>query len=155
MDPREKLEGTVDALFGMGVSRMLPGDLRMTFGSNGRLRGVSDEKGPLATMRIDGGLAVSVRLAQMLCGADAFSGHCLGVTDEAGPFAEKGYSVFAKHVAWCGADVRPGSETAVMYAGRVAAVGRAVIPAQMMGAPRGVAVRVRDSLKTKDGRDRA
>lgn len=155
MDPRTKLERTVDALFGAGVSAALPPELDMTFASNGRLRGVSDASGPLATLRIDGGLAVSVRLAQMFLSAEAFSGNCLGVSDEAGPFAEKGYSVFAKHVIWCGRNIRPGSEAAVIYGGRVAAVGRAAIPARMMGAPRGVAVRVRDSLKTKDGRDRA
>ena len=155
MEPRTKLECTVDALFGVGVSERLPADLSMTFGSNGRLRGVFDGEGPLATLRIDGGLAVSVRLAQMLLGAEAFAGHCLGVSDEAGPFAEKGYSVFAKHVVWCGGQIRPGSEAAVLYGGRVVAVGRALIPARMMGAPRGVAVRVRDSLKTKDGADRA
>ena len=155
MDPRTKLEGTVDALFGQGVSSMLPGDLRMTFASNGRLRCVYDGGGLLATLRIDGGLAVSVRLAQMLRGAAGFSRYCLGVSDEAGPFAEKGYSVFARHVVWCGGGIRPGSEAAVVYGGRVVAVGRASIPAQMMGAGRGVAVRVRDSLKTKDGADRA
>lgn len=154
MDPRAKLGGTVDALFGEGVSGMLPADLRMTFASNGRLRCVYDGAGLLATLRIDGGLAVSVRLAQMLSGAAGFARHCLGVSDEAGPFAEKGYSVFTRHVIWCGDGIRPGGEAAVVYGGRVVAVGRAAVPSRMMGAGRGVAVRVRDSLKTKEGKDR-
>ena len=151
MDPRAKLECTVDALFGTGVSEALPEDLRMTFASNGRIRCVEDGTGVLATLRIDGGLAVSVRLAEMLFAVPPFGRHCIGVSEEAGPFAEKGYSVFAKHVTWCGDGVRPGSEAAVVYGGRVAAVGRATIPASMMGAGRGVAVKVRDSLKTKEG----
>lgn len=154
MDPRVKLGCTVDALFGAGVSEALPGNLRMTFASNGRIRCVEDDGGVLATLRIDGGLAVSVRLAEMLSAAPAFGRHCLGVSEEAGPFAEKGYSVFAKHVTWCGDGVRPGSEVAVVHGGRVVAVGRATIPASMMGAGRGVAVKVRDSLKTKEGAKR-
>lgn len=155
MDPRAKLDCTVDALFGEGASDALPEGLGMTFASNGRIRCVHDGRGVLATLRIDGGLAVSVRLAQALFEAGALGSHCLGVAEEAGRFAERGYSVFARHVTWCGDGVRPGSEAAVIHGGRVAAVGRAAIPAAMMGAGRGVAVKVRDSLKTKDGSDRA
>ena len=154
MDPIEKLRCTIDALFGSGVSRYLPRNVEMTFSKRtGRIRGVFYKGDLLCTLRIDGGLAITPRFAQMLLKSTRFRENCIEVTSDAKPFVEEGRSVFAKHVMWCGSNVRISSDTPVLYKDTVIAVGRAVLSAEMIADfDTGVAVRVRDSLKnrTKD-----
>lgn len=153
MEPVEKLRQTIDALFGNGVSKQLPGDIEVTFSRRtGRIRSVFHRDDLLCTLRIDGGLAITPKFAQMMLKSKRFRDNCVGITADAKPFVEDGRSVFAKHVAWCGKNVRISADTPVLYGDRVVAVGRAVLSAEMMGDfDRGVAVKVRDSLKSKTG----
>ena len=152
MDPHLKLACTVNALFGPGAARHVPRDVRFEYSRTGRIRGVYLGDELLCTLRIDGGLALTPRLAQMLLAGRAFRESCVEVSEEAAPFVEEGRSVFAKHVVWCGRNVRVSADTPVLYGGRVIAVGRAVLSREMMpGCSRGVAVRVRNSLKGRDG----
>lgn len=151
MEPRVKLQCTIDALFGTGVSRHLPGDIEITFSrKTGRIKSVFHKKNLLCTLRIDGGLAITVYFAQILLKSKRFRQSCVQITAESKPFVEKGYSVFAKHVVWCGKNVQIQADTPVLYNDDVIAVGRAVLCVQQIGdLSRGVAVKVRDSLKSQ------
>lgn len=149
MDHIQKLKHTVDALFGSGVSRYLPSDMRFTFSKkNNRIRSVYHNDKILCTLRIDGGLAISPYLAEILLQSKRFRQSCLEIDDESRPFVEQGRSVFCQHVVWCGRNVHSSSETVVLHRGAVVAVGKAVLSrALIVSLKRGVAVRVRDSLK--------
>ena len=153
MDHFLKLRQTIDALFGSGVSRHLPKDIQITFSKkNGRIRTVYHNENLLCTLRIDGGLAISPYFAQMLFKSKKFKENCLEVTSEAAPFIEEGRSVFCKHVVWCGKNIQIGADTPVLFTNQVIAVGKAVLSSEMIkDFKRGVAVKVRDSLKSRKG----
>ncbi len=150
MDPTIKIRHTIDALFGTGVSRQLPEDLDLTFSrKTGRIRTVSHDGRLLCTLRIDGGLAISPYFAQILLKNRKFRENCVEINEEAAPFVQEGRSVFCKHVVWCGKNVRISADTPVLFKNKVIAVGRAVLSKEMIDDfDRGVAVRVRDSLKS-------
>ncbi len=150
MDPRTKIERTLDALFGDRVSRGLPRDIEFTFSrKTGRIRTVQYEGEILCTLRIDGGLALSLKFAQILLRQPRFKANCLQVSDVAAPFVSDGRSVFCKHVTWCGKLVCISADTPVLYRDQVIAVGRAMLSYNMINnCTRGVAVKVRDSLKS-------
>ena len=138
----------MDALFGEHTSDMLPDNMRFTHYRTGRMRAAYHEDDLLCTLRIDGGLALTPHLAQMLLAHPNFSESCVRISDEAAPFVREGKSVFARHVVWCGRRVAVGAEAPVIHDGTIIAVGRAVLSAGMMaGCLKGVAVRVRNSLK--------
>ena len=145
-----KLQCTIDALFGKGVSKNLPKKLEFVFSKkNGRIRNVSYEKKLLCTLRIDGGLAITPYFAQILLKSKKFKENCLEVDADSKPFVEEGKSVFCSHVLWCGKNVKIASDTPVLFNNKVIAVGKAVLSAEMISSmKRGVAVKVRDSLKS-------
>ena len=153
MDPVSKLEHTVDALFGTGVSRHIPRDIELTFSrKTGRMRTVTHRGRLLCTLRIDGGLAITPYCAGILLKSRKFRENCIEVNGDAAPFVERGRSVFCKHVLWCGKNVHISDDVPVLFEGRVVAVGRAVLSSQMISDfKRGVAVKVRDSLKSSNG----
>ncbi len=152
MDHVLKLQYTIDALFGSGTSRHLPKNLEITFSKkNGRIRNVYHDGKLLCTLRIDGGLAISPHFAQMLLKSKKFKENCLEINSDAKPFVEEGRSVFCKHVTWCGKNVMISADTPVLFKGKVIAVGRAVLPSKMiLEQKRGVAVKIRDSLKSHE-----
>ena len=150
VDPILKISCTIDALYGAGTSRFLPKDITFQYSRTGRIRGVYDNDTLLCTLRVDGGLALSIPLAQMLLRSKQFAESCVEVSADAAPFVEEGRSVFAKHVIRCGRNVHVGSDTPVTHQGRVIAVGKARLDASMMvGFKRGVAVKVRKGLKRR------
>ena len=150
LDPRIKIEHTIDALFGDRISRGLPKDIRFTFSrKTGRIRTVHHKDDILCTLRIDGGLALSLKFAQILLNQPRFKANCLEVSDDAAQFVIAGRSVFCKHVTWCGKRVCIYADTPVLHQSRVIAVGRAMLSYSMISdCTRGVAVKVRDSLKS-------
>ncbi len=149
MDSYLKLKHTVDALFGNGVSKYVPHNIEMSFSRRtGRIRSVYYNGDLLCTLRIDGGLAITSKFAQMLLKSKKFRSNCLSVSKDAVPFVRDGKSVFCKHVSWCGKSVKIASDTPVLYEEQVIAVGKAVLSSEMiLSMKRGVAVKVRDSLK--------
>ena len=151
MDNLLKLKHSIDSLFGKGVSRHLPKQIRFTFSKkNGRIRSVFQDEKLLCTLRIDGGLAITPDFAQMLMKNKLFKENCVEIDDESKPFIEDGRSVFCKHVVWCGKNILIGADTPILYKGKVIAVGRAVLSSEMIESMnRGVAVRIRDSLKSQ------
>ncbi len=150
MDPVLKLRHTIDALFGAGISKRLPKDIEITFSKKtGRIREVYQNKNLLCTLRIDGGLAITTYFAQILLKNKKFYQNCIEINEDSQPFVQDGKSVFCKHVTWAGKKILIGADVPVLYKGRVIAVGRAVVNAEMMMTlKRGVAVKVRDSLKS-------
>ena len=153
VDPYLKLRFTIDALFGKGVSKHLPNDIEMTFSrKNGRIKTVSHNGKILCTLRIDGGLAISTYFAQILLKSKKFRENCLEVNPDAAPFVEEGRSVFCKHVVWCGKNIQIASDTPIIFNDKVIAVGKAVLSSEMISDfDRGMAVKVRDSLKSRRG----
>ncbi|MGY5150048.1 MAG: PUA domain-containing protein [Candidatus Nitrosopumilus sp. bin_68KS] len=145
-----KLQYSLDALFGNGVSKHLPKNIEMTFSrKTGRIRTVSHDGKLLCTLRIDGGLAISPYFAQILLKSKTFKENCIEINQDAAPFVMEGKSVFCKHVVWCGNKVRISADTPVLFKDRVIAVGKAVLSHEMISDfNRGVAIKVRDSLKS-------
>ena len=153
MDHFLKISQTIDALFGKGVSKFLPKDIDIIFSKKtGRIRTVYHQEKLLFTLRIDGGLAITPYFAQLLLKSKKFKENCLEINNDAAPFVEKGLSVFCKHVIWCGKNIKIASDTPIIFQNKVIAVGRAVLSAEMIvDFQRGVAVKVRDSLKSRIG----
>lgn len=151
MDNLLKLKYTIDALFGNGVSKNLPKNIEITFSrKNGRIKTVLHNGKLLCTLRIDGGLAISLYFAQILLKSKKFKENCIEVNQDAAPFIEQGRSVFCKHVTWCGKNIRIASDTPVLFDNKVIAVGKAVLSSEMISDfKRGMAVKVRDSLKSR------
>jgi uncharacterized protein with predicted RNA binding PUA domain len=153
MDLVLKLKYTIDALFGIGVSKQLPKNIRITFSKkNGRIREVYHDNKLLCTLRIDGGLAITPHFAQILLKSKKFRQNCIEIDEDSKPFVQDGKSVFCKHVTWAGKNILIGADVPVLYGEKVIAVGRAVANSEMMlSLKRGVAVKVRDSLKSSLG----
>ena len=81
-----------------------------------------------------------------------FRENCVEVSEDAAPFIQEGRSVFCKHITWCGKNVRISADTPVLFKNQVIAVGKAVLSSEMISAfNRGVAVKIRDSLKSRKG----
>jgi len=157
MDQILKLKHTIDALFGNGVSKYLPKNIEMTFSrKTGRIRTVTHQGKLLCTLRIDGGLAITPHFAQILLKSKKFKENCLEINQDAAPFVKEGKSVFCKHVVWCGKNIRIASDTPILYKDKVIAVGKAVLSSEMISNfNRGMAIRVRDSLKSRNGESSA
>jgi len=153
VDQTLKLKHTLDALFGNGVSKYLPKKIEIVFSrKTGRIKTVSEKGKLLCTLRIDGGLAISPYFAQILLKNKKFKENCLEVNQDAAPFVQDGKSVFCKHVVWCGKNIRIASDTPILYKNKVIAVGKAVLSSEMISDfNKGMAVRVRDSLKSHRG----
>jgi len=146
-----KLQQNIDLLFGNGVSRYLPKNIKITFSKkNGRIRSVYQHDNLLCTLRIDGGLAITPYFAQILLKSKKFKENCLEIDNDSKPFVEEGRSVFCKHVIWCGKNILIESEVPILYKNKVIAVGKAVLPSTVIPLmKRGVAVKIRDSLKSQ------
>ena len=127
-------------------------DIEMIFSrKTGRIRTVSHQGKLLCTLRIDGGLAISPHFAQILLKNKIFRENCVEINEDAAPFVESGRSVFCKHVVWCGKKVRISADTPVLFKNQVIAVGKAILSSEMItDFDRGVAVKVRDSLKSRN-----
>lgn len=153
MDSTLKIKYTLDALFGTGVSKWLPKDLRFTYSKRtGRIQHVYQNDMLLCTLRIDGGLAITPNFAQILMKSKKFRENCVEVDDDSKPFVEAGNSVFCNHITWFGKNILIGSDVAVLHGNRVIAVGKAIVSSKMMRSlKRGVAVKIRDSLKAQTG----
>ena len=151
MEPTVKLRHSIDALFGQGVSKHLPENIEIFFSKRtGRIREVYHKQKLLCSLRIDGGLAISPFFAQILMKSKKFKENCIEIDKESKPFVEAGRSVFCGHIVWCGKNIRIQGEVPILYRNKVIAVGKAVLSSKMMkGQTIGVAVKIRDSLKSQ------
>lgn len=151
LDPKQKIAVNIDAIFGHGISSFIPLD-RFEFifsRRTGRIKNVFLDNNLVATLRTDGGLALTIFGAKLLMKSPNFKENCVTVSNDVSEFISNGKSVFCKHVINCGNNVRVGSDVAVLDEdGNVIAVGKAVLSAKMIREfKRGVAVKVRESLK--------
>ena len=146
-----KLQHSIDALFGNGCSKYLPKDIDVVLSrKNGRIRTVSHKGKLLCTLRINGSLAISIDFAQTLLQSKTFRENCIEINKDAAPFVMEGRSVFSKHVVWCGKNVRVAADTPILFENNVIAVGKAILSSEMISDfNRGVAIKVRDSLKSR------
>ena len=146
-----KLQQSLDALFGTGSSKHLPKDIDIILSrKTGRIRTVSHKGKLLCTLRINGSLAISIDFAQSLLQSKIFRENCIEISSDAAPFVMQGRSVFCKHVVWCGKNVRVGADTPILFENQIIAVGKAILSSEMISDfKRGVAVKVRDSLKSR------
>ena len=148
-----KLQQSLDALFGPGSSKYLPKDIDVILSrKTGRIRTVSHKGKLLCTLRINGSLAISIDFAQILLRSKTFRENCIEINKDAAPFVMEGRSVFSKHVVWCGKNVRVAADTPILFENNVIAVGKAILSSEMISDfNRGVAIKVRDSLKSRKG----
>ena len=146
-----KLQQSLDALFGPGSSKYLPKDIDVILSrKTGRIRTVSHKGKLLCTLRINGSLAISIDFAQILLRSKTFRENCIEINKDAAPFVMEGRSVFSKHVVWCGKNVRVAADTPILFENNVIAVGKAILSSEMISDfNRGVAIKVRDSLKSR------
>jgi uncharacterized protein with predicted RNA binding PUA domain len=146
-----KLQQSLDALFGTGSSKYLPKDIDVILSrKTGRIRTVSHKGKILCTLRINGSLAISIDFAQILLQSKTFRENCIEINKDAAPFVMEGRSVFSKHVVWCGKNVRVAADTPILFENNVIAVGKAILSSEMISDfNRGVAIKVRDSLKSR------
>ena len=146
-----KLQQSLDALFGSGSSKYLPKDIDVILSrKTGRIRTVSHKGKLLCTLRINGSLAISIDFAQILLQSKTFRENCIEINKDAAPFVMEGRSVFSKHVVWCGKNVRVAADTPILFENNVIAVGKAILSSEMISDfNRGVAIKVRDSLKSR------
>jgi uncharacterized protein with predicted RNA binding PUA domain len=153
LDARDKVCRHVDAVFGAGVSGALPSDgVQFEYSrKTGRIKNFSIDGALVATLRTDGGLALTVEGARFFArNSPAFRENCVVPVEEAVPFVSEGRSLFCRHVQWCGSNVKAGSDVAVLDgdSSSVIAVGIAVLGASLMGSfSKGVAVKVREGIK--------
>ena len=146
-----KLQQSLDALFGTGSSKYLPKDIDIILSrKTGRIRTVSHKGKLLCTLRINGSLAISIDFAQTLLQNKIFRENCIEINSDAAPFVMEGKSVFCKHVLWCGKNIHVGSDTPILFKNQVIAVGKAILSSKMISDfNRGVAIKIRDSLKSR------
>jgi len=129
----------------------LPKDIDVILSrKTGRIRTVSHKGKLLCTLRINGSLAISIDFAQILLQSKTFRENCIEINKDAAPFVMEGRSVFSKHVVWCGKNVRVAADTPILFENNVIAVGKAILSSEMISDfNRGVAIKVRDSLKSR------
>ncbi|MGI0023803.1 MAG: PUA domain-containing protein [Nitrososphaera sp.] len=150
IDPREKVSRHLDALFGAGVSESLPPEIEFEYSRRtGRIKNFSVGGKLFATLRTDGGLALTLFGAQYLVEKSAkFMENCVLPKEEAVQFVKEGRSLFCKHVERCGSNVRAGSDVAIIDGDEVIAVGVSLLASEHMNRfSRGAAVKVRQGIK--------
>jgi uncharacterized protein with predicted RNA binding PUA domain len=150
IEPVEKIHRHVDAMFGPGVSLALPETLDLEYSRRtGRIKNFGIGGKLAATLRTDGGLALTIHGAQYLLDRSrVFAENCVSPAKEAVPFVSEGRSLFCKHVDSCGSNVKVGSDVAIVDGGSVIAVGVSLLAAILMKQyNRGVAVKVREGLR--------
>jgi uncharacterized protein with predicted RNA binding PUA domain len=147
LDWRRFAETMLDYVFGAGVSEALEGKEVSVECSKktGRIKHIYVDGKLLATLRPDGGLALTLHGARVLLKSKVFRENCVTVSEEAEEAARAGKSIFAKHIIKAGRRIRPSSEVVVLNKrGELLAVGKAVLSAKMMKVFEcGVAVKVR------------
>ena len=142
----------MDALFGSGVAQALPAKLDLEFSRRtGRIKNFGIGGQLAATLRTDGGLALTVFGAQYLFdNSSAFAENSVSPVEEAIPFVSEGRSLFCKHVNACGSNIKVGSDVAIVGSSKVIAVGVSLLDAVLMKQySRGVAVKVREGLAAR------
>jgi len=150
LNSNEKIYHHLRALFKIDIHPM--GELEFEYSRRtGRIKNFSIGGSLFATLRTDGGLAITIFGARNLMKNKGFKENCVIPNSESLPFVCEGRSLFSKHVKWCGSNVEIGSDVAIIdTSDNVLAVGRAHLGARVMKTYRkGVAVKVREGIKSR------
>lgn len=147
-----RVRAVLDMQFGRGAADILDGR-KVEFvksRNTGKIRNVIVDGVHAFSMRAhDGRLTPKIEGARLLM--RVLPAHAMRVTVENEPaeFAAKGNNVFAKFVADCDPDIRPGDSVMVVNTkGELAAVGRALmVRGEMLTFKRGIAVRVKEAAE--------
>jgi len=145
-----RCRAVLDLQFGKGAADILDGRRVELVKSTrtGKIRNVMiDGKHALSMRASDGRFTLKLEGARMLMNVLPPPAMRVSIEDEPAEFASKGNNVFAKFVADCDPEIRPGDDVMVVNTkGELAAVGRALMNREeMLAFKRGIAVRVKDS----------
>jgi uncharacterized protein with predicted RNA binding PUA domain len=156
LDAPRKISCHIDALFGYGVSSILPQNLEIEYSKKtGRIKNFSIDGNLVGTFRTDGGIALTIFGAKRLLKSGHFLQNCIIAVDDALPFVSEGRSLFCRHVKWCGYRVLPGAEVAIIDKendndANVLAVGRSLFAYNTISKyQKGVAVKIREGIKSR------
>ena len=152
LNPNEKIFHHIDALFGKGVSNVLPRDLSFLYSrKTGRIKSFGINDHLMGTLRSDGGIALTIYGASILLKESSFKQNCIIPKKEAVPFVSEGRSLFCKHIEWFGSNINIGSEVVVVDKNDVViAVGKSVVSqSQLKGRIGDVAVKIREGIKSR------
>ena len=152
LNPKEKVSYHIDAIFGFGISDVLPEDLQFEYSiRTGRIKYIYIGKYLFATIRTDGGLALTIFGATELLKNKQFKENCVIPSKEAIPFVSEGRSLFCKHVEWSAENGTAGSDVAIIDKKNIViATGRSLFGSIMMKClQKGVAVKVREGIKSR------
>lgn len=156
LNPKVKIHYHIDALFGTGIYDILAKhhtttDFRFEYSKRtGRIKNFFIKNQLVATLRTDGGLALTIFGATEFLRSQQFIQNCVIPNEQVLPFVREGRSLFCKHVQWCGSNVRVGSDVAILDGiDKVVGVGRALIGCMYMKSyHKGIAVKVREGIKS-------
>lgn len=152
MNSEEKIGYQIDALFGKGVSSVIPKEISFDYSrKTGRIKSFAINNELIGTLRSDGGIALTILGASILLNNREFIQNCIIPIHDALPFVSEGRSLFCKHVEWFGSNINIGSEVVVIDKNEdVLAVGKSVVSqSQLRGRIGGVAVKVREGIKSR------
>ncbi|HJU79260.1 MAG TPA: PUA domain-containing protein [Nitrososphaeraceae archaeon] len=152
MNPKEKIDYQLDALFGNGVSSVLPKEISFTYSKKtGRIKSFETNGELIGTLRSDGGIALTILGASILMKSSGFRQNCIIPIHDAIPFVSEGRSLFCKHIEWFGSNIYIGSEVVVIDKKEgILAVGKSVASqSQLRGRIGDVAVKVREGIKSR------
>ncbi|MEM4237488.1 MAG: PUA domain-containing protein, partial [Candidatus Nitrosocaldaceae archaeon] len=123
--------------------------LNFTFSKRtGKIKHVMMDDKIIATLRTDGGFAITLDGARFLLESNKVKENCIIIKKEVVDFIKSGRSVFCKHVISCGRNIEVESDAIILDDNdRLVAVGKAILPYSMIIVfKRGAAVRVRHSI---------
>ncbi|MEM2855937.1 MAG: PUA domain-containing protein [Candidatus Nitrosocaldaceae archaeon] len=150
IDPKRKFCMTLDSIFCSDISSSIPLDrLNFTFSKRtGKIKHVMMDDKIIATLRTDGGFAITLDGARFLLESNKVKENCIIIKKEVVDFIKSGRSVFCKHVISCGRNIEVESDAIILDDNdRLVAVGKAILPYSMIIVfKRGAAVRVRHSI---------
>jgi uncharacterized protein with predicted RNA binding PUA domain len=152
LNSEEKIGYQIDALFGKGVSSVIPKEISFDYSrKTGRIKSFAINNELIGTLRSDGGIALTILGASILLNNRKFKQNCIIPIHDALPFVSEGRSLFCKHVEWFGSNINIGSEVVVIDKNEyVLAVGKSVVSqSQLRGRIGDVAVKVREGIKSR------
>lgn len=148
----EKISYQIDALFGKGVSSVLPNRISFIYSrKTGRIKSFWLNDKLAGTLRSDGGIALTILGASIFMQSNNFKQNCIIPIHDALPFVSEGRSLFCKHVEWFGSNINIGSEVVVIDQNdEVLGVGKSVLSQfQLRDRIGDVAVKVREGIKSR------
>mgnify|MGYP003042253200 CR=1 FL=1 len=152
MNSEEKIAYQIDALFGKGVSSVIPKEISFDYSrKTGRIKSFAINNQLIGTLRSDGGIALTILGASIFINNREFKQNCIIPIHDALPFVSEGRSLFCKHVEWFGSNINIGSEVVVIDKNEdVLAVGKSVVSqSQLRGRKGDVAVKIREGIKSR------